>query len=159
PTATALRLVPGELALRHGLFPLALNGRALSLATAEPLSPNVEEDLGFALGVDLHQRAAPLVRIRQAIAQHYGIPLDRRFLRPTAKREGRRAPTPSSPPPPLRGPGPVHLPRPATVPPATFGTGVLPYAKFTPQEHPVVHKTPVVAAPPAPAEMPVIPAQ
>src|SRR3954471_14627023 len=78
PPVRVLQLIAGDLALRHGIFPLSLHERTLVLATAEPLSNVVEDDLGFALDVAIQQLVAPLVRVRQAIAIHYGIPLDRR---------------------------------------------------------------------------------
>jgi hypothetical protein len=124
PPPRVLRLVPGELALRHGIFPLELEDRALVVATAEPLSTSVEDDLGFALDLAIVQRLAPLVRIRQAIAEHYGIPLERRFLRLVAKLEGQADPSPSALPPPDRGLLPVKMPRPISIPSPSFGTGV-----------------------------------
>jgi hypothetical protein len=83
-----LRLVPGELAQRHAFFPIREHDGVLEIAVAEPLPPEVEEDLCFALGVRIEQRAAPVVRIRQAIAREYDLPLDRRTLRLIAKLEG-----------------------------------------------------------------------
>lgn len=89
------RLVPGELALRHGFYPLAEHGGALVLAVSEPLSPEVLEDLEFALGARVEQQTATSVRIRQAIGRDYGLPLDRRTLRVIAKLEGLPDPMPS----------------------------------------------------------------
>ncbi|MDI3287724.1 hypothetical protein [Polyangium sp. 15x6] len=121
PTAPVLRLVPGDLAIRHGIFPLALTRRVLTIATAEPLSPAVEGDLAFALAVEIRQSVAPLVRIRQAIAEAYQIPLDRRFLRLIAKLESRPDPSPTVVPPPRSvesRPPPARLPElPVAMPP------------------------------------------
>lgn len=112
-----LRLVPGDLALRHGLYPLQERDGTLVVAVSDPLPPEVEQDLGFALGVSIDQRAAPLVRIRQAISRDYLLPLDRRTLRLLAKLEGRPDPSPSSMPGPLRDSAEVpELPRPPAVP-------------------------------------------
>ena len=67
------------------------------------------------------QRAAPLVRIRQAIARDYELPLDRRTLRLLAKLEGRPDPSPSSMPGPLRSPTEIPpLPRPPSIPPMAY---------------------------------------
>src|SRR5580700_4420059 len=55
PDPAVVRLVPGELALRQGVFPLSLQDRTLTLATFEPLPAAVEDDLGFALDVSLKQ--------------------------------------------------------------------------------------------------------
>jgi len=156
PAAGVLRTIPGELALRHGIFPLERDARTLVIATFEPLSNAIEEDFTFALDVGIRQLAAPLVRIRQAIAEHYGIPLDRRFLRLLARLEGRPDPSPSSLPPGGRGPGPILLPLPGSVPPATFGSGVIGRVPLVPGPGPVT-RTPNVTAPDGPVVMPPIP--
>ena len=46
------------------------------------------EQLRFALGMSLEQRAAPAVRVHQAVARAYGVPLDRRMLRLIARLGG-----------------------------------------------------------------------
>jgi Type II secretion system (T2SS), protein E, N-terminal domain len=125
PPDRVLRALPGELALRHGVFPLDLRDRTLSVATAEPLSNVVEDDLGFALGVAIQQLAAPLVRVRQAIADHYGLPLDRRLTRLCAKLDGRGNPGPSTFPPPAHDAFPLRPSRSSvSIPVPSFGTGV-----------------------------------
>ncbi|MDI1449443.1 hypothetical protein [Polyangium sp. 6x1] len=141
PPAPVLRLVPGDLAIRHGIFPLALTRRVLTIATAEPLSPAVEGDLAFALAVEIRQSVAPLVRIRQAIAEAYQIPLDRRFLRLVARLESRPDPSPtvmppprniepprgsSRPPPERAAEPPVATPQPPTQTPDTLVAGAPP---------------------------------
>jgi hypothetical protein len=97
---TVLKLVPGDLAQRQCIYPLAEQEGALVLAVGQPLPSEVEEDLSFALGVRVEQRVAPLVRICQAINRDYGQPLERRMLRLLAKLEGRPDPSPSSAPAP-----------------------------------------------------------
>jgi hypothetical protein len=156
PPASALRAVPGELALRHGVFPLSRAADVLLLATSQPLPGPLEDDLSFALGIGLRQVVAPLVRIRQAIAEHYGQPLDRRFLRLIAKLEGRPDPSPSSLPPGGRAPASPSLPRPASAPPASFGSGPVPGSKYatTPGRTPrvgVATLSPAPSIPRAPA--------
>jgi hypothetical protein len=94
-----LRLVPRAVALRYGIYPLEEREGELHVTVAEPLPQAVEDDLGFALGAHLRHFAAPMVRIRQAIARDYGLPLDRRFLRLLAKLERRPDPSPSDAPP------------------------------------------------------------
>lgn len=117
-----LRLVPGDLALRHVFYPLSESGGSLTIAVSEPLPPDVEGDLAFSLSVQISQRVAPLVRIRQAIARDYGMPLDRRLLRLVAKLEGRPDPSPSSIPDRFISAdvGFPKLPRPASVPPMGY---------------------------------------
>ncbi len=116
-----LHLVPGDLALRHGFYPLREEGGTLTVAVSEPLPSEVEADLAFSLGVVLRQQAAPQVRIRQAISRDYAMPMDRRTLRLVAKLEGRPDPSPSSMPAASRASLSVpHLPRPASVPPIPY---------------------------------------
>ncbi|WP_437491227.1 hypothetical protein WME75_15205 [Sorangium sp. So ce1014] len=105
-----LRTLPVDLAVQHRVFPLdvrtgldsAATGASqpeptLVIATAEPLAPAVAEQLSFALGVSLRQLAAPLVRIRQALAEHYGIALDRRLSRLVKQLDARAEPSPAEP--------------------------------------------------------------
>ncbi|WP_437639891.1 hypothetical protein [Sorangium sp. So ce854] len=100
-----LRVVPVDLAVEHRVFPLdvrtdleaAATGApqpeaTLVLATAEPLAPAVAEGLSLTLGVSLRQLAAPLVRIRQALAEHYGIALERRMSRLVKQLDARAEP-------------------------------------------------------------------
>ena len=105
-----LRLVPSDLARRHGFFPLSEEGGSLIVAVSEPLGGDAESDLEFTLGVKLVQKAATLVRVKQALARDYGVPLDRRSARVVARLDGKPDPSPSVPP------GPVARREP-TVPP------------------------------------------
>jgi hypothetical protein len=125
PSAAAMRVLPGDLALRHVVFPLELEGRSLLVATAEPLAPAVEDDLGFALALSIRQVIVPAVRVRQAIAEHYNIPLERRWLRLVARLDGSVDPSPSAVPPPGADLSAVRMPRPVSIPSPSFGTGVL----------------------------------
>ncbi|WP_437993745.1 HEAT repeat domain-containing protein [Sorangium sp. So ce145] len=103
-----LRTIPVDLAVQHRVFPLdvragldvaatgALQREAtLVIATAEPLALPVAEELSFALGVSLRQLAAPLVRIRQALAEHYGVALERRLSRLVKQLDARAEPSPN----------------------------------------------------------------
>jgi hypothetical protein len=100
------RLVPPEMAISRGIVPLQLDGDVLVLAVVEPIPADVEERLMFALGVAIEQRAAPAVRIHQAIARLYGAPLDRRMERLVAQLSGLPTPPPMPTPytPPLGSP-------------------------------------------------------
>ncbi|WP_437941310.1 hypothetical protein [Sorangium sp. So ce341] len=105
-----LRTIPAELAVQHRVFPLdvrtgvdsAAAGASqpeptLVIATAEPLAPAVAEQLSFSLGVNLRQLAAPLVRIRQALAEHYGVALERRLSRLVKQLDARAEPSAAEP--------------------------------------------------------------
>lgn len=126
PGETARSMVPGELAVRHGIFPLAVEGSTLVVATSESISPAVEEDLSSALDMSLRALAAPLVRIREALGTYYGVPIDRRFARLLAKLDGSRDPSPSSRPPPAPATIRSSFPGPAPGVPGPFGASAAP---------------------------------
>ncbi|MEO6603863.1 MAG: HEAT repeat domain-containing protein [Polyangiaceae bacterium] len=90
------RLVPGDIAQRFTLYPLQERDGTLTLAVAEPLPTETEQDLSFSLGMKIAQQVALLVRVREAIARDYGSPLDRRSLRVLARLSGKPDPSPSS---------------------------------------------------------------
>ncbi len=103
PEQEALVLVTPELALRHAIFPLFLEGDSLVVATSEPLSHESVTELGASIGRPLRLLAAPFLRVREGIAAHYGIPLDRRLVKLVAMLDGLRAPPGTSArPPPIR---------------------------------------------------------
>ena len=77
----AMRLVAAEVAVERNLAPLTVDRYGLTVAVAEPLSAEVEQELSFALALPISQKIAPLVRIKQALARDYGVPLDRRLQR------------------------------------------------------------------------------
>ena len=107
------RLVPADVAQRFALYPLEEREGTLTLAVAEPLPGETEQDLGFSLGSKIVQKVALLVRVRQAIARDYGSALDRRSLRVLARLSGRPDPSPSSLPSPPEAPPSRRPPRPS----------------------------------------------
>jgi len=122
PSPGTLRLVPGEIAIRHGIFPIGERPGELWVAVAEPIPAEVESDLTFALGVNVVQFGALLVRVREAIARDYGAPLERRLERLLDRLGG--APQRSSDAA-QRGErrtasGTLGLPRPDTLPPKAY---------------------------------------
>jgi hypothetical protein len=94
-----LRMVPQAVAVTYSLYPIHEADGDLHVAVAEPLPQAVEEDLAFALGAHLKQHMATSVRIRQALARDYGVPIDRRYARLLALMEQRPDPSPTDPPP------------------------------------------------------------
>jgi hypothetical protein len=107
PSPEARALVPQELAIRRSIFPLELTGPkgangVLVVAVAEPLEAEILEELAFALGVQVEQRVAPLVRIREALSAAYGAPLDRRMTRLLGRLAGVEMPGSGSLPPLLQ---------------------------------------------------------
>lgn len=144
-TAETLNLVPSDVALRHGLYPLEKSGGTLVVVVSGPLRADVERDLTQALGVTIEQRVAPLVRIRQALSRDYGLPMDRRTARIIAKLEGRPDPSPSLEPPPFSlVPEIGALPRPPSMPPieTSLGDRAPLYAELRPPSDPAPRPSP-----------------
>src|SRR5580704_15973482 len=81
-------LVPPEMASQRSIVPIAVEAEKLVLAVAESLPAELEEQLTFALGMAIEQRAACAVRVRQAISRVYGVPLERRMQRLVARLAG-----------------------------------------------------------------------
>jgi hypothetical protein len=96
-----VRFLPSERAIAQGIVPLALEGEVLVLAVGERLSASTEEQLMFAVGMAIDQRAAPAVRVREAAARLYGVPLDRRMQRLLARLSGVSLAGAALPTPPL----------------------------------------------------------
>lgn len=134
PSPDALRMVAAEVAHERNFAPLAIQSDALVVAVSEPLDRDAEQELTFALAMPIEQRAAPLHRVRQALARDYGVPIDRRLTRLLTKLvEGRPRVTESVPPPrkaafemkqPPRAPSapPPLDAAPPVVPPVPAGT-------------------------------------
>ncbi|WP_437727938.1 hypothetical protein [Sorangium sp. So ce861] len=140
-----LRTIPAELAVQHRVFPLdvrtgvdsAAAGASqpeptLVIATAEPLAPAVAEQLSFSLGVNLRQLAAPLVRIRQALAEHYGVALERRLSRLVKQLDARAEPSPAAPVEPAAAAVAARPPEAAPPPASPAGAGAAPPAAADP---------------------------
>ena len=149
PQGSVRDLVPGELASQQTLVPLVIEDGKLVLAVSEPLPADAEEQLGFALGLGIEQRAAPAVRVRQAIARVYGAPLERRMERLIARLAGATGGS-GSMPPPLGAPPPVVLaPRPPSAPPPRTTARSFPAAGASaPPDAPGTPPIPASAAPP-----------
>src|SRR5262245_10175319 len=88
PDDAALRSLPRDLAERYCCFPLEAGPGRLVLAVAHPLEAALKEELGYALGVQIEERVALEVRIRQALSRFYGLPLSPRNQRGIARLEG-----------------------------------------------------------------------
>ena len=116
PPERARALVPPEMASQRSIVPLALEDDQLVLAVAEPLPRELAEQLAFALGMRIEQRAATAVRVRQAISRLYGVPLERRMQRLLARLSGHPAPAGSMPPPLGSMPPVSRVPSPPSAP-------------------------------------------
>lgn len=110
-------LVPSQMASQRSIAPLAVEDHKLVVAVSEPLPPEVEEQLSFALGMSIEQRAALAVRVKQAIGRLYALPLERRMERLLARMAGETSASGSMPPPLGASPTVVEAPRPPSNPP------------------------------------------
>ncbi|HTV23977.1 MAG TPA: hypothetical protein VMG12_35040, partial [Polyangiaceae bacterium] len=88
PDDATLRSFPRDVAERYCCFPLEATPGRLVLAVAHPLEPALRDELASTLGVSIEQRVALEVRIRQAQAHFYGMPLSARNQRGIARLEG-----------------------------------------------------------------------
>jgi type IV pilus assembly protein PilB len=66
-----LKLIPAELAYRHSVLPLKLDGRTLTVAIADPLAMGVMDDLKFITRFDIQPVLAGEFSIRNAIEKNY----------------------------------------------------------------------------------------
>ena len=101
PDAKARSLVPADLVTERSVYPLQMSddGEQVVVIIAEPLSPEEEEQLMFALGVPVVQRLGSHVRIREALAREYGTVIERRLGRLLARMRGdKTVPAGSLPP-------------------------------------------------------------
>ena len=117
-----LGLVPGDVALRYGIYPMGREGDCLMVAVAEPMPMAVEDDVSSALGVRIEQHVTPLPRVRQAIARDYGLPLDSRCQAVLIRLQGTQPQSIQPEPAPaksvLGAPDLVSLPPPPAGPPS-----------------------------------------
>src|SRR5581483_1556434 len=67
-----VKLIPSGLARLHRALPIALNGKTLRVALADPLDLRAAEDLRFALGKDVDVVVAPTDQIDARIKEYYG---------------------------------------------------------------------------------------
>src|SRR5579859_792119 len=151
-------LVPSDVASERSVVPMLVDGETLVLAVSEPIARDFEEQLAFSLGMTIEQRAAPAVRVKQAIARIYGLPLERRMQRLVARLAGEPATTGSMPPPLGAVPAVAEPPRPPSNPPHRTTSRSFPAVRPLqplPESAEKERETPV--APPPGAPTPVAP--
>jgi hypothetical protein len=68
---TAAKFLPGSVARRFGVFPLAEEDRRLTVATADPCDVQAEQQVGFASGRTPALHIAPPTRIAEYIEATY----------------------------------------------------------------------------------------
>ncbi|RKH41605.1 hypothetical protein [Corallococcus sicarius] len=107
-TDATLKLLTPDQAEKHQAFPLAVEGRRLKVALANPLELQTTDALGFITGMRIVPYVTPELRLFQYQARHYGIARPTKPLPALAPVPIRRsvtvatAPLPPMPPPPVR---------------------------------------------------------
>lgn len=71
PPAEVMELVPLDIAEKHNVFPLQMDGSELEVAIADPLDQDTLDGLGHRTGMMITPRLATPGAIRAAIDQHY----------------------------------------------------------------------------------------
>jgi type IV pilus assembly protein PilB len=72
PSREALALIDGNSAHTFGVLPLAVEGRTLVVAIADPLNTSVLEDLRFTTGLDVRGKIGDGEKIRELVRSCYG---------------------------------------------------------------------------------------
>ena len=72
PPLEILQLVPSGLARMHGALPVGMNGAAVTIALIDPLNSQIQEDLRFALGMEIYVVVASIVHVQNLIQRCYG---------------------------------------------------------------------------------------
>jgi len=72
PPDEILALVPSNLARQHGALPIGMNGSAITIALIDPLNSQIQEDLRFALGMDIYVIIAGVSYVEALISRCYG---------------------------------------------------------------------------------------
>ena len=72
PDGRILRLVPADFASRHLVLPLRRNGSTLAVAMAEPVDPDVIDDLRFLTRFEIEPVPTGVYTLRRLIDQNYG---------------------------------------------------------------------------------------
>ncbi|GFO53600.1 general secretion pathway protein GspE [Geomonas sp. Red276] len=75
-----LALIPAELVARYRVVPVAVSGRRLTLAMADPSDFRAIEEIGFVTGMVVQPRVCSELRLSLALERHYGIKRAVRYI-------------------------------------------------------------------------------
>jgi hypothetical protein len=78
--SSVLAQIPREMAERFRVLPVALDGKRLTIAMADPSDFRAIDEIGFATGLVLVPRVCPDLRLTLALERYYGIKRPVRFL-------------------------------------------------------------------------------
>jgi len=94
-----LALLPRDLIEQHGILPLKVENRRLTLLMTDPSNFNLIDDLAFRTGMIIKPVVAAEVRLVLALEKHYNISRDRRYIHVTKKLATKRPAPPPAPAP------------------------------------------------------------
>jgi hypothetical protein len=72
-TQEVLSLVPQEMVQRYRVLPVALNGKKLTLAMADPSDFAAIDEIGFVTGLIIVPRVCSELRLSMALERYYGV--------------------------------------------------------------------------------------
>jgi hypothetical protein len=75
-----LEVVPLDMAQRYRVLPVALNGKRLLLAMADPSDFQAIDEIGFVTGLVIVPRVCPELRLNIALERYYGIKRAMRYI-------------------------------------------------------------------------------
>ncbi|MEL6186932.1 MAG: hypothetical protein AAFU79_20090, partial [Myxococcota bacterium] len=76
----AVASIPQELAIKHQVMPVALQGRSLTLAMVDPTDLDAIDELSFRTDTTIHPVVAPELCVLYAHARHYHVGHQARFF-------------------------------------------------------------------------------
>ncbi|MEI6206296.1 MAG: hypothetical protein WCP20_05905 [Desulfuromonadales bacterium] len=91
-----LALVSVDMAGKHRVVPISVDGKKLALAMADPSDFNAIDEVAFATGYIVHPYIVPDVRITSALSKYYRIAGDFRYLRIEGELAGKRRKAPAT---------------------------------------------------------------
>jgi len=96
----AIAAIPAELAGKYRVLPLAVEGRRLTLAMADPADLKAIDEIAFRTGLIVRPQVAAELRLLLALEKYYGIERDRRYIHTVKKVESKKKKQTAAPPPP-----------------------------------------------------------
>lgn len=85
-----IALISAELAEKHKLVPLRLDGRRLTIAMADPSDLPALDEIAFLTGYVIQPMVTPEIRLLAALEKYYGIRRELRFIPVSKELGGRR---------------------------------------------------------------------
>ncbi|NNC17555.1 hypothetical protein HJC22_17710 [Corallococcus exiguus] len=118
-TDATLKLLNADQAEKHQAFPLAVEGRRLKVAMANPLDLQTTDALGFITGMRIVPYVVPELRLFHYLSKRYDIDRPTRPLKPAIPLPARRSVSMAAVAPvaPVSMAAPVVVPPPAVPPP------------------------------------------